>query len=974
MTEANQADDAPHGEAGDKPYDVESVLGKELRTLREGARLPPPSGQSRTDIRPEFAQELFRNELAALCLSGGGIRSASFCLGVLQALAEKKLLSQFDYVSTVSGGGYIGSWLSAWRKLCSVQAGSVGKSATEMVEDQLASAVGAGRSPDKEAPQVEAPQVERLRSYTNYLTPRWGLMSLDTWAGIATIFRNVALNWLLFLPALLLFVAVPKLLLALFVWIPTLSTGFTDWGRLSLLLAAALLYLWTEISTSRELIEIQEQGPDEAARAPKAKDRQKGGEAGSAPEGFGSSDPEVAGWSLPPVFIAAFLTTAVLTQPDDQTLDFWPRNLLLVLAATLIWALSFVFVLLFYTIRRRWALNRRWAQTWRWLVVAKMVGGAGVGACLALGVYCYTSLAPYPSPAAVLTAAIAFFLSAHLVGGFLFAGTTSWMRDPVDRNAIREWMARSGGLFMTAIIGWTLYSALALLDPSNWIATWLSSDEGRIDAILAPLGGLAGLAAAYFGFSPASGRGPTAARLSLENVKWARVAVALAIVFFSILLIELSKVFAWAFEFIPIRAIELMNNFGLMVPETELFKWLVLLAILGLWTMVASWAINVNTFSLHGYYRNRLIRAFIGAADGSRRPNRFTDFDERDNVEMHELDARKPLHVVNVTLNLGADRDLALQERKASSFTLTRLHAGCPELGYRRADSYAGGVKLGTAMAISGAAVSPAMGYHSSPPLAFLMTLFNLRLGWWLGNPKDRQSSSTCTLCKLLRSWIYGPTAAWRKRYPQFALKYLIIELFGLTSDETDFVYLSDGGHFDNLGVYEMLRRRCRVIVAVDAGEDPGFELNELGNIVRKARIDFGVEIEFPSAEAASGQDCLRLGLNNRPKSRASSPYCAVGTILYPDERESGKSGLLIYIKPALHGEEPEDVWSHASKSKFPHDTTFDQFFNESKFESYRCLGRHIARKIFEFSAQPPLRIAAELERRVKHYMEEVED
>ena len=145
----------------------------------------PSSPPMKEDVSPALAHDLFEQNLTALCLSGGGIRSASFCLGILQALAKRKLLSRFDYLSTVSGGGYIGSWLSAWR--------SRPKQNIALVEESLAGS-------------REPAEVTSLRDFTSYMTPRRGLMSSDTWASFATLIRNLVLNWTLFLPFLLLLV------------------------------------------------------------------------------------------------------------------------------------------------------------------------------------------------------------------------------------------------------------------------------------------------------------------------------------------------------------------------------------------------------------------------------------------------------------------------------------------------------------------------------------------------------------------------------------------------------------------------------------------------------------------------------------------------------------------------------------------------------------------------------------------------
>jgi hypothetical protein len=140
------------------------------------------------------------------------------------------------------------------------------------------------------------------------------------------------------------------------------------------------------------------------------------------------------------------------------------------------------------------------------------------------------------------------------------------------------------------------------------------------------------------------------------------------------------------------------------------------LAMLALGAVMASF-INVNKFSLHAAYRNRLIRAYLGASNKTRDPNPFTGFDPEDNIAMHELGVKKPFHVVNMALNLVRGKNLAWQQRKAESFTVTPLHAGSYRVGYRRSQDYGKGdkgesISLGTAVAISGAAASPNMGYH----------------------------------------------------------------------------------------------------------------------------------------------------------------------------------------------------------------------------------------------------------------------
>jgi hypothetical protein len=295
--------------------------------------------------------------------------------------------------------------------------------------------------------------------------------------------------------------------------------------------------------------------------------------------------------------------------------------------------------------------------------------------------------------------------------------------------------------------------------------------------------------------------------------------------------------------------------------------------------------------------------------------------------------AERPYPIINTTLNLVDSKKLAWQQRKAASFMVTPLYSGyeytpdgknehkrgkLQNKGYRKTDWYGKMMTMGNVMAISGAAASPNMGHHTSAPLAFLMTIFNVRLGWWLGNPRYNLKEESR----------YGPGAG---------LFYLMFELFGKTSDRSKYVYLSDGGHFENLGVYELVKRRCRLIIACDAGEDSKYQFGELGNVIEKCRVDLGVDIKM-DVDALKPEE----------EKEFSGSHIASGEILYNNIDPDAKPGRLIYVKSTLTGDEPIDILRYKNQhSEFPHQTTADQWFNESQFESYRMLGYHIVEKTF---------------------------
>ena len=373
--------------------------------------------------------------------------------------------------------------------------------------------------------------------------------------------------------------------------------------------------------------------------------------------------------------------------------------------------------------------------------------------------------------------------------------------------------------------------------------------------------------------------------------------------------------------------------------RVELFVAILLTTALVSFGILMGFLIDTNSFSLHATYRNRLIRAYLAASRiedtrrenpfTGRKENPFTGFDPKDDFELHELSSQKPLHVINATLNLVKGKELAWQERQAESFTMSPLHCGSLRVGYRPSAEYGKGISLGTAFAISGAAANPNMGYHSSPVVRFLMTLFNVRLGWWLGNPGESGDRT------------------WRQRGPCFSVGPLFSEAMGKTTDSYKYVNLSDGGHFENLGLYEMVLRRCHYIVVSDAGEDPECSFADLGEAVRKIRVDFGIPILFEPMTIYP-RSAIRAFKRVGQKDRQKGHNCAIGRIRYSavDGKEA-PDGIIIYIKPACYGDEPRDIYEYFKRSvTFPHESTADQFFSESQFESYRMLGEYTMKRL----------------------------
>jgi hypothetical protein len=492
----------------------------------------------------------------------------------------------------------------------------------------------------------------------------------------------------------------------------------------------------------------------------------------------------------------------------------------------------------------------------------------------------------------------------------------------------REWWGRMGARLHRWTFIWLLITGAALIGVLIVNHFLKHSDPIHLVEIAAPAGWIAliGIAVRYAFSSKTSGDTKPSTMVSSIIENFVQVA---PYIFGLGFLIIASNVVYWLlgypyFDFLKERkALNLDWSLILTVSFLALTSWLI-------------WSVGVNEFSMHHFYRNRLVRAYLGGSrrttERERSTNYFTGFDKDDDLKLATLTCAKGYHgpflIINTTLNATQVSDLDRQDRKAESFVFTPLYCGFDiaqtrasanmsgqtyDYGYRRTKRYASGPTLGTPMAISGAAANPNQGHHSSSATAFLLTAFNVRLGWWIGNPRRRST--------------------WKSNDPPFGLAYVIYDLIGRSSTHDKYVCLSDGGHFDNMGLYELVRRKSRLIVLADGEQDDKFICEGLANAIRRCRIDFGVEITIDVSHIT----------NRSEKTKFSSDHYAIGRILYPGDSPRQPSGILLYLKSTLTGDEPTDIREYSlANPEFPHQSTGDQFFNESQFESYRRLGLHI--------------------------------
>lgn len=358
---------------------------------------------------------------------------------------------------------------------------------------------------------------------------------------------------------------------------------------------------------------------------------------------------------------------------------------------------------------------------------------------------------------------------------------------------------------------------------------------------------------------------------------------------------------------------------------------------------------NPNATSLHRLYRDRLSKAFLFGpveAGGARDP------EERGQAALEGLQARHgPLLLMNCALNVHASRVVNRRGRNADFFFFSPLWAGSAATGYLRIADWpaTGGGKrpdIGTAMAISGAAVSSNMGASMPRCMAMTLAVLNLRLGYWMPNPAHVADMASAAAQALPRDWKKMPHLAITEarrvpaktsdlvvRHPFFA------EILSQLDENSQRIYLTDGGHIENLGVYELLRRRVRMIVVVDGEADGEMNFGSFVRLQRFARIDLGVSIDLPWQAI---REATRAVMNGGA-APATAAHVAVGTIDYGDAK-----GTLVYVKSSMTGDENDYIRDYARRNpSFPHETTGDQFFSEQQFEVYRALGFHAVHGAF---------------------------
>jgi predicted acylesterase/phospholipase RssA len=809
--------------------------------------------------------------VVALALSGGGIRSASFSLGVVQAFNEHRVFNSFDYLSTVSGGGYLGASISA----------TMNKTGGEFVF---------GESTQTQTSDVkDTDSVAHLRNYSNYLIPRGGR---DLITAAAIIFRGLVANAALILPFVLFAAALiilnnpkrgnllePDIFGFKLIWLPVNNFGVT---LLFFLITLVLFLLWAVI---RSFLKKQSE--------------------------FGS-------W--PPTFGAACVVLIALT----CFIELQP-----------------------YVLDGMFSLLER-------------SEGAGVGDTL-LASFVH-NLAAIATPVA---AAVTFFR--QQIGTLLKSVTSASSITTKALALVGEaaiWIAGAavplliwiGFLYLCF---WGIrYEAKSVEQQKQPVAVHGTIQitgpglklEGSLDCRQAPKDSRC----ADILPEPSKKIGPCD-----HTPMWLRGTA------------NLLKAAADPEMKCPVEG---------SIPALYVISGIILFFV--------SFLLTPNANSLHRLYRDRLSKAFlfdptytkvakaahdaggkayatvtgtskdkdkdkdkeayakakadqaaakakVAASDDTDQGRDFVPLDTMEISELVEDGVFGPYHLINAALNIQGSDFANRRGRNADFFLFSPAFVGSVATGYcdtkeMQAET---NLDLATAMAVSGAAFSSNMGANSIRALTATLAILNIRTGYWLKNPRAITNKADPSRHARLKS------TRW----------YLWRELTGQLRENGAEVYLTDGGHIENLGIYELLRRRCKVIVAVDAEADPAMRFPSFVTLQRYARIDLGIRIWMPWDQirsdtiAAMGADGSAPAVD--PPQDRSGPHAAIGKIEYDGKHE----GWLLYIKSSLTGDENDSVRDYARRySSFPHETTGDQFFSEEQFEAYRALGFHIAARLLK--------------------------
>jgi hypothetical protein len=885
------------------PVDLSAAAGQPADNLHQV--LSAELAYIRAHRHPEQADNITQRSLVGLALSGGGIRSATTNLGILQALSRMEVLPLVDYLCTVSGGGYIGSCLSAltsWN----------GDPPTQEQDPCARYVFANGQTPFFNTywprfpfrtevrdnwSRVGREIVAHLRTHGNFLIAHLGVLTRQTMRAMGSFLTGIVLNVGAFL--LIVFTVSAIYLAAVTRVAPALPAILGDSTATGVVLDSMRNGL---VDVDSSIVRVHSSTCPGGASACEIETRTTRRDLPSLGRRV-SHNVGLMGTTL-----RTFLTQGVTTRDHGQRvlLSLWSNGRFYPLAAPVFFGVLYTVIVLLWMIfdlrhylegegarvphiKRGESVEDAFERTKlrRLALVAAIVSFA----CVAVPFLFNGDRLRGRDQILWLFVPLTFIATARLISLIIALVVLPWpaLRPYVFSRRMRSlWSAFQA----ITIYGWWLLLVIAVL-PAIIYALRDQSIRVGFSAVVALL--LTRLATTK----------------SAGSTKWWRI---LAGRFRNVVLGALVMlVVAFVFLF-----------FATLLTLTSPI-WVLKAAGIGLAVvMIVGRTLDTNKLGPHYFYRDRLAETYL-LTEVPTTTGRLSTYHDAMELPLHcvhgvpapgngTFQNSAPYLLISAAINMAGSRDLTRKDRKSGYWLFSKLYCGSIHTGFRPTESYRKGeTKLSRALAISGAAASSAVGRFTFFAQAFASVLFNIRLGHWLENPDKPRSLDS------QEGLVFWPSYVWR-------------EVTMNTTETTDLVNLSDGGHTgDNIGIYPLLQRRCKVIIACDAECDPALTFGSLTEALRQAYIDMGIDIDIDLTMIRPDK---LTGL--------SRSHCAVGRIHYPDRPD--QASYLVYLKNSLSGDEPEPILNYKTQSlEFPHESTIDQFFDDNQFEAYRALGVHIA-------------------------------
>lgn len=750
-------------------------------------------------------------EWTGIGLSGGGIRAATFCLGALQAMASRDVLKAFDYISSVSGGGYTSAALQwHWRNAAPDESGRGFPYGSKLLPDYPA----------------KGDLLSFLRGHARYLTPGRGM---TFWSLPAVIFRTIFLN--------------------LFVWIPLCAAAFIALFGLGVAVqwAANVVHLPLTSGAVFDWLQQNLTLKDHVVFAL-----------------LGETVVLAAALSA---FFALVLLIFSSIVPPERTETRRAR----VARATITAVLTLIVVGLI------------WIATIMAEIFVEGTGGSVSRVIQALRL--------------PLILALVFVVSFQTFGSAFVNA----------QYRARRFSEIYGGKALVLI---TLLSLIAVIPFLEQLLDAPGDDPKRK--------GIVGVASAITGLMTGIyGHVSRGAANSFSTTKYV-VAGCAGVFLYSI------AVLAYLVAKSAVPNDEALSKLLIAIPNDAGMPALILIWIL--FAFFFAFSTNLNYLGLYRFYRDRLMEAFMPTAASMKGwETAYSDADRYSiaslwpQIEKGAVKSRQhPYPIFNTTAIMVNDTDPTLFERGGDNFIFSPLYVGSASTGWQRTPDYIGSknpVTLPTAMAASGAAVNSNAAYIGEGAtrerlVSIAMMLMNLRLGWWFARPNTKPRRPNHI--------VPGFWAGVLRR--------------GYKSD-SNFVELSDGGNFDNLGLYELVRRRLKIILVVDGEEDEASAMPALVSVAQRVREDFGVTLNL---------DKRVDGLMPLPGTGfpLDVPFSKTTYFTARIDYPTRDPGILIYLKARMIEDLDFIVRGYRAKNRnFPNEPTMNQFFEPEQFESYRTLG-----------------------------------